>query len=95
MTRDEANDLATRIRRESNVTVRTVLGRTNGEWLVHVINRESRRSVNITALSQWLTHDWNKNNNPTRARKPRNAPADVASEATIAEALNTVYSPED
>lgn len=95
LTRNEAFELASRIRRDANTPVRTVLGRTNGLWLVHVIEKETRRSVNIADEGEWIVHPLNKRNRPARVRRARRDRDILADDQTVEKGLNTIYTPED
>jgi hypothetical protein len=93
MTHQEAVDLAKRIVRDANTPVRTVLGQTNGAWIIHVIDKESRRSVNVASEGEWRTSQLNKSVRDARPRRPRRSDRLEADQATIEAGLNTVFDP--
>ena len=68
MTDQEAHKLATRIPKEAWHPVRTKLGRTNGKPTIHIIDKQTKQSTTIYTEGEWLVHDLNKRNKPSKKR---------------------------
>ena len=69
MTDQDARKLAARIPKEAWHQVRTKLGRTNGKPTIHIIDTQTKKSTTIYTEGEWLVHDLNKRNKPSKKRE--------------------------
>ena len=96
MTRSATADLAARVKREANRSVKIKTGTTNGQGVVHVATKDHPKvSVTLHSLGEWMAHDLNKLNVPARPAKKKGSRKDEADQATVEQGLSTVYSPEE
>lgn len=104
MTKQEAQDLVARILKEAGEKVQAKIGQCNGSAVVHLIREvprndgqdgTTRTSVNITAPAEWDLHEARRANRPRKSAKKiqQEGEAMLADEATIDQALHTVYEP--